>query len=170
MEKGKFKKEFRGIYMADPFDVFKAFFNQRFGKSLAVKGNPGTGKTTFCLELAAQMIGIQPVMYLSSRFTDEPLKDQFPFIEEISYRFDPSKYTAIKTLKYVNTDHLEKLEKSMEEKTSMGRIVFDISEVLPEMNSIYKFVDKNIDLGPIVILDSIEALAEKYGMEAAAQD
>ena len=36
-----------------------------------------------------------------------------------------------KTLKYVNTDHLEKLEKSMEEKTSMGRIVFDISEVLP---------------------------------------
>ena len=166
MEKGKFKKEFRGIYMADPFDVFKAFFNQRFGKSLAVKGNPGTGKTTFCLELAAQMIGIQPVMYLSSRFTDEPLKDQFPFIEEISYRFDPSKYTAIKTLKYVNTDHLEKLEKSMEEKTSMGRIVFDISEVLPEMNSIYKFVDKNIDLGPIVILDSIEALAEKYGMDA----
>ena len=152
--------------MADPFDVFKAFFNQRFGKSLAVKGNPGTGKTTFCLELASQMIGIQPVMYLSSRFTDEPLKDQFPFIEEVSYRFDPAKYAAHKTLKYVNTDHLEKLEKSMEEKTSMGRIVFDISEVLPELNSIYKFVDKNIDLGPIVILDSIEALAEKYGMEA----
>ena len=115
--------------MADPFDVFKAFFNQRFGKSLAVKGNPGTGKTTFCLELASQMIGIQPVMYLSSRFTDEPLKDQFPFIEEISYRFDPSKYTAMKTVKYVNTDHLEKLEKSMEEKTSMGwiPIIWDAS-------------------------------------------
>ena len=95
--------------MADPFDVFKAFFNQRFGKSLAVKGNPGTGKTTFCLELASKMIGIQPVMYLSSRFTDEPLKDQFPFIEEVSYRFDPAKYAAHKTLKYVNTDHLEKL-------------------------------------------------------------
>ncbi len=152
--------------MVDPFDVFKAFFNQRFGKSLAVKGTPGTGKTTFCLELASQLIETQPIMYLSSRFTDEPLKDSFPFVEDISYRFNPGKMDSVKSLKYVNTDHLSKLEKTLEEKSSIGRIVFDISEVLPELNSIYKFVDKNIDLGPIVILDSIEALAEKYGMEA----
>ena len=53
----------------------------------------------------------------------------------------------------------------MEEKTSMGRIVFDISEVLPELNSIYKFVDKNIDLGDIALFDIIEGASEGKALD-----
>jgi GvpD gas vesicle protein. len=66
---------------------------------------------------------------------------------------------------------LRKLEKLLEEKnvdrefSGLNGFIFDIKEVMPELNAIYSFVDNNFDLGPIVILDSIEAIAQKYTID-----
>jgi KaiC/GvpD/RAD55 family RecA-like ATPase len=157
--------------MADPFEVFREFFNQKFGKSLIIKGRPGTGKTTFTLELASRLFQNQPIHFLSSRFNDEPLKDSFPFIEKISYRINKEKFQFKSDFKYVSTDSLKKLETILEEKnvnndfTGSSGLIFDITEVIPELNAIYSFVEENFDLGPVVVLDSIEAIAQKYGID-----
>lgn len=157
--------------MNDAFKIFKSFFNQKFGKSLVIKGSPGSGKTTFSLELASQLLEEQPIHYLSSRFTDEPLKESFDFIDKISYRMKQRESERKENLKYVSTESLKKLEKIIEENNMKndndfsGGLVFDITEVVPEINEIYNFVEKNIDKGPVIILDSIEALAEKYHLD-----
>ncbi|MGP6220207.1 gas vesicle protein GvpD P-loop domain-containing protein [Caldiplasma sukawensis] len=155
----------------DIFQIFIDFFNQKFGKSLVIKGNPGTGKTTFVLELANKLIETQPVYYLSSRFTDEPLKESFPIVEKISYRFNEDKFKLTGEYKYVVTESLQKLAKKIEEETASGTsnfntsgIVFNFADVMPELNSIYSFVDTNIDKGPVIIIDSIEAISNSYGI------
>ncbi len=159
--------------MNDPLDIFHDFFNQKFGKSLIIEGRPGTGKTTFTLELASRIRAEQPIYFLSSRFTDEPLQEYFPFINEISYRVNKDKFTFTEQFKYVSTDSLKKLEKLMEEKnvdrdfSGMNGLIFDIKEVIPELNAMYSFVDANFDLGPIVIMDSIEGIAQKYDIDAS---
>ena len=68
------------------FGLFSEFFNQKYGKSLVVKGKPGSGKTTFALEFTGMVYKENPVHYLSSRFSDDPLKEVFGFIDEVSYR------------------------------------------------------------------------------------
>ncbi|MHB1440996.1 MAG: gas vesicle protein GvpD P-loop domain-containing protein [Cuniculiplasma sp.] len=157
--------------MIDQFERFQEFFNQKFGKSLIIKGRPGTGKTTFSLELASKLYESQPIHFLSSRFNDEPLKDAFPFIDKISYRINKEAFTYTDEFQYVSTDSLKKLEKLLEEKnlnsefTGSSGLIFDIKEVIPELNAIYSFVEKNFDLGPVVILDSIEAIAQKYSID-----
>lgn len=47
-------------------------------------------------------------------------------------------------------------------------LVVNIEEMLPEVKAMYHFVDQHIDSSPILLLDSIEALAEKYEMSDAA--
>ena len=158
--------------MNEAFDIFKTFFNQKYGKSLVVKGNPGSGKTTFSLELASKLLETQPIHYLSSRFTDEPLKENFDFIDKISYRMKQRESESKKNLKYVSTDSLKKLEGIIEQNNMKnegefsGGLVFDITEVIPEIDEIYSFVETNIDKSPVIILDSIEALAEKYHIDS----
>lgn len=138
--------------MEDPFEVFKDFFNQKFGKSLIIKGRPGTGKTTFSLELASRLYENQPIHFLSSRFNDEPLKDAFPFIDQISYRINKENFSYTEDFKYVSTESLKKLEKLLEEKnlnsdfTGSSGLIFDIKEVIPELNAIYTFVEKILNL------------------------
>lgn len=157
--------------MNEAFEIFKTFFNQKYGKSLVIKGSPGSGKTTFSLELAAKLLETQPIHYLSSRFTDEPLKENFDFIDKISYRMKQRESEGQRDLKYVSTDSLKKLEGIIEQNNMKndsdfsGGLVFDITEVIPEIDEIYRFVERNIDKGPVIILDSIEALAEKYHID-----
>lgn len=158
--------------MGEPLDIFHDFFNQNFGKSLVVEGRPGTGKTTFTLELASRIREDKPIFFLSSRFNDEPLQAYFPFINEISYRVNKDKFTFTEHFNYVSTDSLKKFEKLMEEKNTdndfsrMNGLIFDIKEVIPELNAMYSFVEANIERSPIVIIDSIEGMAQKYDIDS----
>ncbi|MHB1492335.1 MAG: gas vesicle protein GvpD P-loop domain-containing protein [Thermoplasmataceae archaeon] len=148
--------------------LFSEFFNQKYGKSLVVKGKPGSGKTTFALEFTGMIYKENPVHYLSSRFSDDPLKDIFDFIDEVSYRSNKESIEFKESFTSVNTDSLKKLEVMIEEKqvnSSSSGLIFNIQEVIPEINAIYSFVEDNAGTNPIIILDSIEALAQKYGID-----
>ncbi|MHB8361243.1 MAG: gas vesicle protein GvpD P-loop domain-containing protein [Thermoplasmataceae archaeon] len=151
---------------------FSEFFNQKYGKSLIIKGKPGSGKTTFVLEFTGVIYKENPVHYLSSRFSDDPLKEIFDFIDEVSYRANKDAIEYKEDFKSVKTDSLKKLEQMIEEKevnsSSKGfnsGLIFNIQEVIPEINAIYSFVDENAGTNPIIILDSIEALSQKYGID-----
>src|SRR5438309_10853591 len=58
------------------------FFNAPGGHSLIAKGPAGTGKTTFALQLTAELGEVTASHYLSSRVSDESLLRQFVWLKE----------------------------------------------------------------------------------------
>ncbi|HKJ96248.1 MAG TPA: gas vesicle protein GvpD P-loop domain-containing protein [Thermoplasmataceae archaeon] len=154
-------------------DMLKTFFRQNYGKSLVVKGRPGAGKTTFALEFLNHVRDETPVLYLSARFSDEPLTEQFPWLPEYSAKRVESRLPQ-RDFTNVISDSLGKLEKMIEEGNISTQLtshdtglVLNIRDLVPEIQTIYDFVDKNYNSSPIIVLDSIDALSEKYGIESA---
>ncbi|MCI4371685.1 MAG: ATP-binding protein, partial [Thermoplasmata archaeon] len=158
------------------------FFNASGGHSLIVKGPAGTGKTTFALQLTEELGEVTGSHYLSSRVSDESLYRQFTWLKD---RIKPAGLqTAVKKSsesKVARTalDQLEgKIEEGKEgeeaepEAIGSGEVKGNFLEVtlgfdLPELEAAYEFVDKRIPDRSLVLIDSIDALAEHYGIPAA---
>ncbi|MFG1520104.1 MAG: gas vesicle protein GvpD P-loop domain-containing protein [Thermoplasmataceae archaeon] len=153
-------------------DIFNNFLKQPFGASLIIKGKPGSGKTTFALELIDTIRGTSPAYYITTRFSLDPLKNKFPWITDFaSNTGEKNRQPGEMTEAF--KDNFNRLEKMIEE----GRVsksfavsgepglVMNIQEILPELETLYKFVSDNINKFPVVVVDSIEALAEKYDLD-----
>jgi KaiC/GvpD/RAD55 family RecA-like ATPase len=59
----------------------KQFFSSQFGKSLLVKGDPGTGKTTFIFETLRELCPQGNCIYVSPRIDKSSSYGNFPWIE-----------------------------------------------------------------------------------------
>ena len=160
------------------------FFNQPGGHSLILKGPAGTGKTTFALQLTEELGGVADSHYLSSRVSDESLFNQFPWLRE---RLKPAGLQgppkpAKPTTKVLRTalDQLEGKIEAGEEggedegakslagaDVKDGYIEMSIGFDLPEIEAAYDFVDGHIPKRSLVLIDSIDALAEHYGLAAS---
>ncbi len=57
------------------------FFSSQFGKSLLVKGKPGTGKTTFVFEILNELCPEGNCVYISPRIDKTSSYGKFPWIE-----------------------------------------------------------------------------------------
>ncbi len=153
-------------------NVFRSFFRQNFGNSLIIKGKPGVGKTTFALELLNVVRSEVPVQYISTRTSDDPLILKFPWLQEVSTG-KRSRNREVDELSAVSKKNLESLGRMIEEgRLSKGGrsevqagLIMNVEEVLPEVEYLYTFVDKNIRQNPLIVIDSIEALAEKYDLD-----
>jgi KaiC/GvpD/RAD55 family RecA-like ATPase len=158
----------QGKYMEknDLFGTIESFFIQPYGKSLIIKGKPGAGKTTFALGFLERVMEGTPVCYLSARFSDQSLFGTYPWLENVSLRNLAEKLPD--SLGNVSTDSLRKLERMIEEgrtgNDSFG-LILNISDLLPELKSIYSFVDVNQGNNPLIVIDSIESLSEKYDVD-----
>ncbi len=158
------------------------FFNASGGHSLIVKGAAGTGKTTFALQLTEELGEVTASHYLSSRVSDESLYQQFGWLKE---RLSPAglqtaskSRRATKVARYA-LDQLEgKIQEGKEgededpEAVGSGEVKGGFLEVtlgfdLPEMEAAYDFVDDRLPERSLVLIDSIDALAEHYGIPAA---
>lgn len=144
------------------------FFTQKFGKSLVIKGKPGAGKTTFALGYLEGVLESNPVCYLSSRFSDDSLFESFPWLKGVSIK---NREGATQSdLTSVSTDSLQKLERMIEEgqiSNSLNKgLILNIADLLPDIRSIYEFVDANYGNNPLIVIDSMEALSEKYDMSS----
>ncbi len=64
-----------------PLEVMD-FLRAPGGHSLIIKGDAGSGKTTFALQLIEELEEEQPEYFLSSRVSDEALFKQFPWLRE----------------------------------------------------------------------------------------
>lgn len=62
------------------------FLRSAGGHSLVVKGEAGTGKTTFALQMVEELADEQAEYYLSSRVSDEALYRQFPWLRDRARR------------------------------------------------------------------------------------
>ena len=59
----------------------KQFFSSRFGKSLLIKGRPGTGKTTFVFEILYELCPGGNCLYISPRIDQSSSYGKFPWVE-----------------------------------------------------------------------------------------
>ncbi|MEK6987864.1 MAG: gas vesicle protein GvpD P-loop domain-containing protein, partial [Candidatus Thermoplasmatota archaeon] len=160
------------------------FLNASGGHSLIVKGQAGTGKTTFALQLTEELGEVSASHYLSSRVSDESLYNQFKWLRErlkpVVIQTGPK---APRTESKAARDALDQLtgkmqsgEESGEEESGPGSggagVKGDIFEIpigedLPEVEDAYKFVDERMPKRSLILIDSIDALAEHYGIAAS---
>lgn len=153
--------------------LFRSFFRQNYGNSLIIKGKPGAGKTSFALELLNMVRQEVPIHYISTRASEDPLLIKFPWLQEISSG-KRSRNRETEKLSEASKVNLESLEKMIEEgrlaNGAHGEIqaglVLNVEELLPELEFLYTFVDRNLSRNPIIVIDSIEALSEKYDIDS----
>ncbi len=165
------------------------------GHSLLIKGDAGTGKTTMALQLIEGLSDQQPEYYLSSRVSDVALYHQFPWLKERveknqlmragmaflrrSWSSDGSKRKDLDDVElHVERRELNRLEGQIEagelgmeedEGPSMnpdGSVTVEVGSMLPELEMAYDIAESNLPKKTLVVLDSVEALAENYGIPA----
>ncbi len=159
-----------------PEDIIR-FLGNHGGHSLIVKGSAGTGKTTFSLQLIEEMKGSQNSYYLSTRVSDESLYKQFPWLKT---KIEESRSRLAERTEKLNVDRTElnKLEGQIElgEAEELGGtfhgevdeegIVLDLGSYLPEVDVIYDTIEEALPKKTLVVIDSIDALSERYGIPA----
>ncbi|MCE5260459.1 MAG: hypothetical protein LLG21_00570 [Euryarchaeota archaeon] len=164
------------------------------GHSLLVKGEAGTGKTTMALQIIEALSDQQPEYYLSSRVSDIALYHQFPWLKERvqrnqlmragmaflrrSWAMEGARRELGEAAPQVDRRELNRLEGQIEagelgleeEEGEVvhpdGSITVEIGSVLPELEMAYDIVESNLPRKTLVVLDSVEALAESYGIPA----
>jgi len=144
------------------------FFKKEGGHSLIVKGEPGSGKTTFALEILSVLKNDFEVKYVSTRIADDVLFLQFPWLKELFERKIEKKEE-----KKISREELNRLEGLIEEgfleekvKFEEGGAVLEVGAMLPEMEDIYDFVESVHPKVALICIDSIDGLSEKYGIPA----
>ncbi|EDY35171.1 GvpD gas vesicle protein, putative [Aciduliprofundum boonei T469] len=144
------------------------FFKNKGGHSLIIKGEPGSGKTTFALEILNSLKDNFEIQYISSRVADDVLFLQFPWLENVLKK--KIKKSNSKKIKRVELNKLEGLieEGLMEEKATFteNEAIFEIGSMMPEIDEIYDFVENVHPKKALVCVDSIDGLSEKYGVPA----
>lgn len=153
--------------------LFRSFFRQDYGNSLIIKGKPGAGKTSFALELLENVRKEVPVHYMSTRASEDPLVSKFPWLQELSSGKRSKNKEALQ-MSSAAKENLELLERMIEEgRVTKGNrgdmshgLVLNVEELIPELEFLYSFIDQNINKSPLIVIDSIEALSEKYDIDA----
>src|SRR5512136_568121 len=160
------------------------FFNAPGGHSLIVKGQAGSGKTTFALQVTEELGEVAASHYLSSRVSDESLFNQFPWLRErlkpavLQMAPKPARATT-KVARSALDQLLGKVEAGEEggedegaKSVAAGDVKEGFYEVpigfdLPELEAAYDFVDGRMPERSLVLIDSIDALSEHYGIAAS---
>ena len=188
------------------------FLRSPGGHSMVVKGDAGTGKTTFALQMVEELAEEQAEYYLSSRVSDEALYRQFPWLKERARRNNilragksflkqtrpreakvgeiPHTDMTLKAAKEllralarsesvpgVVRSELQKLEGQIEAgelggeegaygagEITDGSIILDLGVMLPELELAYDLAETNLPKKTLVVVDSIDSLAERYGI------
>src|ERR1700730_1858576 len=165
-----------------------AFLSGRGGRSLIVKGGAGTGKTTFGLELLERIGKPQQSYYLSTRVGDEALYRQFPWLKATEMRariLDAGKLflDAISAQPKASSSELpESEQKKIKAAREMMR-TFDEERgpptrvdrthltalmkrnPMPEVENVYNRVEKALPEKSLLVIDSLEGVTHKYGLE-----
>ena len=133
------------------------FFANEGGHSLIIRGNAGTGKTTFALQTIEELSVIGRSFYLSTRVSDSSLYLQFPWLaDKIGPAPDKERGMTREAL-----DDLKGVGRTIEDE-SEGKIVVTLGKSMSEMEAIYDVIEDALPHKSLIVVDSIDALAEKY--------
>lgn len=147
-----------------PPEVVK-FFNNPGGHSLILRGHAGSGKTTFALQTIEDLSNLERSYYLSTRVSDTSLYLQFPWLKDLPENMvvkeevqSERARARLKALKGSESEILQIPE---------GEITISIGRELKEIERIYDSVERNLPDKSFVVIDSIDAMAEKYELSPA---
>lgn len=159
------------------------------GHSLVLRGNAGTGKTTLALQMVEELADIENSYYFSTRVSDSILLDQFPWLARRLFgeeAGDPiRKEMEEQQLENASehVDGLEPLDKENESKRLWlnklklrgafgfeGRPgqSFPQNRIdLTEIERVYSTIEGAGKGKSLVVIDSVDALAEACGVNSA---
>lgn len=156
-----------------PSEVFD-FFTYEGGHSLIVRGNAGTGKTTFALQTIEDISAIERSFYLSTRVSGASLFAQFPWLREKIERGEASSRPLASDnaaggeghgRRRIGLSNLKGLGEASEGQEVMMSV--SIGRDLGDLEAVYNTLEKNLPARSLIVFDSIDALAEKYGETCA---
>jgi KaiC/GvpD/RAD55 family RecA-like ATPase len=156
------------------------FFSQG-GRSLILRGAPGTGKTTLALEILDHFRPEGESIFISARVDEQALKSHLRWVNFDMLlsrgKDEGSRQKKKGTLSRKELDRLESrveegdetLEGDYDPEPGSGNLegdawTIDITALLPEIDSLYEKLEKGGATKAIVAIDSIDSLAEKYGI------
>ncbi len=151
------------------------------GRSLIIRGAPGTGKTTLALEILEQFKSKGESIFISARIDEQSLKGHLKWIDFDMLlsrgRDEGSRNRKKGRISRKELDRLESrvedgdesLESDYDPEPSAGSVegdtwTIDITSLLPELDSLYEKLETKMPPMAMVALDSIDSLAEKYGI------
>jgi KaiC/GvpD/RAD55 family RecA-like ATPase len=164
------------------------FLSGKGGRSLIVKGGAGTGKSTFGLELLERVGKPNQSYYLSTRVGDEALYRQFPWLKATEARariLDAGKL-FLDAVRGQGAGSTPELPESEQKKIQAARDVMrsfsdergpptrvDRTHLaallkrnpMPEVENIYSRVERVLPEKSLLVIDSLEGVTHKYGLE-----
>lgn len=173
-------KDIEGI----PKEIIE-FLNKKGGSSVFLKGSAGTGKTTLALQLIEEVGDPDESFYLSTRVSDESLYKQFPWLEdkEMKSRVLDSSKMFLETIYEEDKDEEDILPESEKKKIETARQFLDnieergppeevdrthlkeLDKKIPPLESIYDRIDQILPERAILVIDSVEGITSKYGID-----
>lgn len=182
--------ENNGKMIAFPNEI-ASFLNRPSGRSLMIKGSPGTGKTTFALQLLEELCDPDRSFYLSTRVSDEALYSQFPWLEskemkgrivdsgriflQTLYSSEPEMADVMAVPKDTPTvqsakDFLKSIGDGPQgpptkvDRTRLSGLMEKTR--MPEIESTYDRVEYVLPKKTTLVIDSVEGITHKYNIEA----
>ncbi len=161
------------------------FITRQGGSSLIIKGTAGTGKTTLALQLIEDIGKPGRSFYLSTRVSDESLYRQFPWLEEEEMRsrvIDSSK-VFLEAIYESEKEKMEELPEKERKKIDQAKeflgtiekkgipeevdrtLLNSLEERVPGLERIYDRIDHILPERATLVIDSVEGITHKYGLE-----
>jgi KaiC/GvpD/RAD55 family RecA-like ATPase len=153
--------------MRIPQEVYR-FFSNPGGHSLILRGNAGAGKTTFALQTIEDLAAIEKSYYFPTRVSDESLFLQFPWLKEkmdLFLQVNGDKKN-VPGKKWQPREGLCKLKGLTPSKPNSGmdHMSVSIGKDVSEIESLYKMVESRLPDRTLLVIDSLDALAERNGI------
>ncbi|MFO7793052.1 MAG: gas vesicle protein GvpD P-loop domain-containing protein [Candidatus Saliniplasma sp.] len=177
-----------------PLEI-KRFFDSEHGRSLMIKGKAGTGKSILSLSILDVMGDIENSFYLSTRVANDSLYSQFNWLKDKEWRENLidasmdflqvlSKDQDLRHFRARKEDVVDKVETAkkmlstmrggkegwrLETPEHVSRSMLNTisnSDDLIEIREIYNRVEKRLPESSLIIIDSLEAIIERYDIEA----
>jgi KaiC/GvpD/RAD55 family RecA-like ATPase len=173
-----------------PDEIFKFFGDDKShcGRSLVIKGKAGTGKTTFALQLMEE-INVNNSFYLSTRVSDEALYSHFPWLRDKETKgkiIDSSKMLLQALCPEEKEEPMVPVDTEIPLDIARGFLSTITEEErgppstvdkrgltvlleqcrMPEVERIYDSIDHILPERSLLVVDSIEGITHKYGIDA----
>ncbi|MBI0583662.1 MAG: hypothetical protein ISF22_05475 [Methanomassiliicoccus sp.] len=133
-----------------------------------MRGTAGAGKTTFALQTIEELSAVERSFYHSTRVSDMSLMSQFSWLKDKTDRFERSDSSASDrhgdetAVKRTGLSDLKGVKNPPMEIAKVGGLAITIGKDLGELEVLYRGIEKNLPEKSLVVIDSIDALAEKY--------
>ncbi len=138
-----------------------SFFTSLGGHSLIVRGMAGAGKTTLALQVVEDLAAVESSYYYSTRVSDESLFLQFPWLKNKLSKDGASRPAPGNA----SRSSLAGLKGIAPNRRVEGKGVVSVSigKELGDIEAMYETVER-AGQRTLVVIDSIDALAERYSL------